>query len=84
MKIRKTIRDKVTLKEFGRVERIRVLVLGILIWTEYHAIEAKVQHEERNHRANLAEMDDYLEWREKLKMGNVSDEDFINILNTRF
>ena len=82
--MKKVIKDKVTLKEFGMVERVRLFIFGILVWTEYHAIEAKVQHEEKNHRANISEMEGYLEWRERLKMGNVSDEDFINILNTRF
>lgn len=82
--MKKVIKDKVTLKEFGRVERVRLFIFGILVWTEYNALEAKVQHEERNHRANIAEMEDYLEWRETLKMGNVSDNDFVNILNKKF
>ena len=84
MKLIKIKKDTVTLVEYGKVNRVRLFFLGVLIWTEHHAIEAKVQHEEKYQRANISEMEDYLEWRQRLKMGNISDEDFINILNSRF
>ena len=52
--------------------------------TEFDFKLKKLENLEKEYKKENAEMDDYLEWREKLKMGNVSDEEFINILNTRF
>ena len=33
---------------------------------------------------NIQDLNEYLEWRNKLRLGSVDDETFLQILNTRF
>ena len=46
--------------------------------------DVAIQKEETNINHNIQELNDYIEWRNRLKLGSIDDDTFLQILNARF
>lgn len=84
MKIITTKTAKKFNPEYGWVEQVKFFIFGFYFWTEIHAIEILPQVTEPQHLADLEEMAMYQEWRAKMKTMRLSDDEFLQIINTRF
>lgn len=89
MKLYKIRRRKVTLKEYGRCEQVRVYPLGLKrlgFAIAHFPIEVPKQEMklEETVRHNIKEAEEYEMWRKKMKLMRLDDEQFDMILNTRF
>ena len=72
--------------DFGWINQISFFIFGFKFWTENHLIEISEpdEAEEKENIHNLEEMAMYAEWREKLGLMRLNDDDFVQILNSRF
>lgn len=81
MKILTQRKKKVFSPDYGWLEQVKYYVFGFCVMTENNPIEAFT--EERTVH-DLEDMAMYQEWREKMKLMRLEDDDFVQILNTRF
>ena len=85
MKLFTTKEKKVHTKDCGWVRITTYYLLGIPYFNVPEVMhEARQEQEEPLSRRNLDEANDYLKWREKLNLGSIDDDTFIQIINTRF
>lgn len=70
--------------EFGRVEQITYHLFGVKILTENFLPEAEPQQPEIKNDPDLEEMTGYIEWRAKMKVMSLTNEQYTNVANTRF
>lgn len=73
---------KVHSPEYGWLEQVKYYVFGFCIMTENNPINPFPEGEKTAH--DIEEMAMYQEWREKMKLMRLEDDEFIQILNTRF
>jgi len=58
--------------------------LGFILWSDPKVCEVQEKSTEEYIRHEMKEMEQYLEWRDKLKLGHIDNETFEQILNSRF
>lgn len=70
--------------EYGKVLQVTFYIFNLKFWTENNPVEVDHPEEKFKYDYDLEEMTGYAEWREKMKLMRLSDEEFTQIINTRF
>lgn len=70
--------------EYGWINQISFFIFGFKFWTENHLIEIEKEPEAPKYSYDLEEMTGYQEWRQKMHLMRLDDEQFTQIINTRF
>lgn len=71
-------------QEFGKINQVTYYFLGVKFWTENYLIEIEPIKEEPKYSYDIKEMTGYMEWRQKMHLMRLEDEEFMQIINTRF
>lgn len=71
-------------QEFGKINQVTYYFLGVKFWTENYLIEIEPIKEEPKYSYDIEEMTGYMEWRQKMHLMRLEDEEFMQIINTRF
>ena len=84
MKIITTQTKKVFSPEYGWINQITFFIFGFKFWTENHLFEIEKEPEAPKYSYDLEEMTGYQEWRQKMHLMRLEDDEFMQIINTRF
>lgn len=85
--MKKLITTKETKKfsnEYGWLRVITYYFLNVRFWSEHYLLFEPKQEEKPIKRHEIAEMEDYQDWREKMHLMRLSDDEFMQIINSRF
>lgn len=83
MKALTTTSRKVYHSEFGWLKQIKFFLFGFHFLTENHPIQEQIE-EAIGNVYDLEDMAVYIEWRKKMKLMRLSNQEYEKVLTTKF